>query len=437
MKKIVALFTAALLFLTGCSTVLAEYKLPSTDTQPTTESPLPSAEQERTYNTYPVDQDLDAVFGSADHEIFFLENDRRAQYYDLSVNKEQVYCTRPGCTHLDKDCPAYYGGAVWGTNYTVNGEYVYAAPLAEDSGSFSLLAMNILTGEKETLLSRTAPEGHYYEPPTLIFTGSSLIVKYFDIYLQDHYENGDQVVDELSQVTHIERFDLSTGEVRELFSKESPSYGGRVLGTSGAILDAGDRYALFMSGVDFVEPPTSRSDFLKDGGTEAEYGEYVSSLEETGGDYYLWDLESGEKTFLYSYDEDLTDSSFAYSDDHTVCFARGNAVWRLDLKDGTTTELFTTEAPVVMTEQWDGRVFYNTEKDGVWEWFWYELATGETHQFQKGVYNCIFSIYAETPNYFVGLVEGGDCAFYVLSKQDYYNENYAAAQSIGSMSIKG
>lgn len=435
MKRIIALIAAGLLLLTGCSTALPEYTLPAGRVQLTAGNPLPVAEQSRRYNTYPVRSDLDAVFGSTDHEIFFLNNDKCAQYYDLSVSKSETYCKLPGCTHLDENCAAYYGGAVWGTNYTVNGEYVYAAPLSEDSESFTLTAMNILTGEKQTLLTRSVDKGHYINPPSLNFTGNSLIVSYSDILAVTHYEGNAQILDEETVVRHILRCDLLTGEVRELVNDELPNYGGRALGTTGVIMDAGDRYALYRSGVDFAQPPMSVAEFVRDGGTEEAYGNYVSELETTGGDYYLWDLESGEMTFLYSEEDDLTDSSLAYNR-HTVCFARGNAVWRVDLTDGSVTELFTTDTPVVMTEQWDGRVFYNTYTDGICSWYWYELATGETHQFQKGTSLSVFSIKAETPNYFVGLKgESDDCTLYALSKQDYYNENFAAAQAIGSPSI--
>ena len=79
---------------------------------------------------------------------------------------------------------------------------------------------------------------------------------------------------------------------------------------------------------------------------------------------------------------------------------------------------------------YDGRIFYNLvpedEESEVWSFFWYDMTTGETRQFQKGIPTMVFSIHGETADYFYGLLEGrnGKC---FISKQDFYNENYDAA----------
>jgi hypothetical protein len=73
----------------------------------------------------------------------------------------------------------------------------------------------------------------------------------------------------------------------------------------------------------------------------------------------------------------------------------------------------------------DGRIIYNIcKEDGGYDYYWYDLTTGETQQFQKGEDWMIFGLNEETADYFVGLYQGRDC---FIHKQDFYNENYDAA----------
>ena len=72
----------------------------------------------------------------------------------------------------------------------------------------------------------------------------------------------------------------------------------------------------------------------------------------------------------------------------------------------------------------DGRIIYNIcKEDGGYEYFWYDLSTGETQQFQRGIDLMIFSLSEETADYFIGYYKGSNL---YISKQDWYNENYDA-----------
>ena len=78
----------------------------------------------------------------------------------------------------------------------------------------------------------------------------------------------------------------------------------------------------------------------------------------------------------------------------------------------------------------DGRIVYNVypeEGSGTeeWDFFWYDLTTGESRQFQEGIGTMVFSVHEETADYFHGSYNGRSNCF--ISKQDFYNENYDAA----------
>ena len=120
---------------------------------------------------------------------------------------------------------------------------------------------------------------------------------------------------------------------------------------------------------------------------------------------------------------------------HSFCYLKDEReIWRCDLKDGSQRKLLDAPGNVGVFEQWDGRLFFNTwepidEESALWTWYWFEFATGELRQFHTGLLP--FYIKAETDHYFIGMDYNGN--YSALSKQDFYNERYDAAQTIGNL----
>ena len=107
-----------------------------------------------------------------------------------------------------------------------------------------------------------------------------------------------------------------------------------------------------------------------------------------------------------------------------VSFTDGDTVYIYDGRTGQITQCFTQENMGMQIYK-DGRIIYNVGKtDGGYDYFWYDLTTGDTQQFQSGIDLMTFSISEETADYFIGYYKGSNR---YISKQDWYNENYDAA----------
>jgi len=107
-----------------------------------------------------------------------------------------------------------------------------------------------------------------------------------------------------------------------------------------------------------------------------------------------------------------------------MSFADGDTICIYDGRTGQVTRCFTREN-IAMQMYKDGRIIYNVcMEDGSWEYYWYDLTTGQMQQFQKGESIMIFAVHEETADYFYGY-SNGENRF--ISKQDWYNENYDAA----------
>lgn len=456
MKKVL-IFALLLALLCGCAKELPAYELPSGAAEPTASGeprPAETREQER-FNTYPVDLDVDALLGHTDHEIVFLQG-KYAQYYDLELHRAFAFCSQPNCSHSDESCPSYFGGdSAMETDYAVVGDSIYAI-LTENETTLRLRRLKPLTGEKRDLFTETLPDlvqdtaedgtprsvVHHYSSVQLQPTGSALILQYHvwrDVTL---YEKDRQRWDGSAEHVVL-RYDIPTGELRELYRGAVPIYyeaGTMFQGAGDGVIDAGDRFVLWYA--DPAVPPTTLEEHLKSGGSEEDYSEYMSGYARSSyesGRVLLWDLETDEKTPICARNDLRMDSSYALYR-HTVCFLKHEReLWRLDLKDGSQTKLLELDMPGVlaMVEQWDGRVIFNMCReleDGTfrYDWYWYELATGELRQFQKEGGVCKFSIIGETDRYLIGYTPDGGA--HVLSKQDYYNENYDAyTDGLGSL----
>ena len=453
MKKILLITVAMALLLCGCAKELPAYELPTGSTAPDESAEtMPAHEKEwEEFNTYPVDLDVDELLGHTDHEIVFLQG-RYAHYYDFDMHRAFAFCSQPNCIHSDESCPSYFGGdSVTDTDYVVAGDSIYAVCTADDWHTIRLRQLKPLTGEKTDLYTDTLPEPvqdtdedgtprnvmYYYQSPELLFTGSALILQYQITRQEDRFE-ADKQTSQSSGEKVVLRYDLNSGTMRELLRGDVPVYNWTWLRPD-HILDASDRYALLR----MHDSPMTLEEYTAAGASEEEYDDYIRdmlfSLGETA-ELQIWDLETGEKTQLCTANELRMDSDSAFYQ-HKICYIKNDReLWQIDLQDGSKTKLLEVEEPAnfATIEQWDGRVFFSRAReldDGTY-WFdryWYEPATGELRQYQAESSRLQYRIMGETDrSFYVSSADGG---YYSIDKQDYYNENYDAAQNVGMLSL--
>ena len=473
MKKCILMLIVLSLLFIGCARELPDYELPSRQTEQTESGetePVETKEWEE-FNTYPVELDLDPLLGHADHEIVFLQG-KYAQYYDVELGRYFAFCSQPNCVHNDESCPSYFGGdSIMETDYVVSGDSVYAVCVEGDT-HLRLRQLRPLSGEKTDLFTDTLPEEVHdkdengtarsvscrFERAELLLTGSMLILQY-ETHRDERTEAYTQVVDDTGGLSFIPtgdsnhtgekiilRYDVKAQTVEELFRGELPIYGGMQM-DSDRIVDASDRYALFITHSSLNEPLMTPEEYYQSIGDEAgleafrtgndgRYIEYTSAIyaARAPGEAMLWNLETDDKTPLCSPNDLRMDSVNALYQ-HSFCYLKDEReIWRCDLKDGSQRKLLDAPGNVGVFEQWDGRLFFNTwapidEESALWTWYWFEFATGELRQFHTGLLP--FYIKAETDQYFIGMDYNG--RYSVLSKQDFYNERYDAAQAIGNL----
>ena len=339
------------------------------------------------------------------------------------------------------------------TDYVVTGDSIYAVCTADDGQTLRLRQLKPLTGEKTDVYTDTLPEPvqdtdedgtprlilYYFQYPQLIFTGSALILQYQITRQEDRFEP-DRHSAQGSGKAVILRYDLKTGTMRELLRSDVPVSGWTWL-TPDAILEASDQYALLRTHDSFSTLPMTEEAYVQNGGNVEDYPDYIFGIMNAceKGEILLWNLETGERTALCAPEELCMESSYALDrQHHRICFLiNDRELWQLDLRDGSQAKLLELDGNVCNVNQWDGRVFFSTwrelEDGTTWfDWYWFEPETEELRQYQKDENFCVFSIWGETDSYFYG---GGANGGAVLSKQDFYNENYAAAQSVGYLTL--
>ena len=458
MKKILLIMVAIALLLCGCAKELPAYELPSESTAPNESvETTPAQEKEwEEFNTYPAELDVDKLLGHTDHEIVFLQG-LYAHYYDFDMHRAFAFCSQPNCTHSDESCPAYFGGeSVMETDYAVSGDSVYAI-LTENQRTVRLRQLRPLTGEKRDLFSESLPEtvndqdengvprtvSYDIQRVDLLLSGSALILQY-EIWRDETRFETDRQAYSRSAEKVILRYDLRDGTLRELYRSPIPLLlDGSVALPAETILDASDRYALLLPSVLPDTAPMTMEEYMETGADEEAYHVYLAEMMHSfnmSNELQVWDLETGEKTSLCTLNDLRMDSDSALYQ-HKICYIRGEReLWQLDLRDGSRRKLLEVEAPANFTvfEQWDGRVFFSRWREladgtGWTDWFWYEPAAGELRQYQADSSLLQYRILGETDrSFYVSRAGGG---YYLIDKQDYYNENYGAAQKVGMLSL--
>lgn len=383
MKRLVLVLLAVLL-LCGCSRDLADYTLnavPTTLPTEETKDPTDETREFREYATYPVERPSDRVIGNA----FYYTDSRYVYYYDVDLRRRVVLCSQPNCTHSDDGCTAYLGGGERNC-YQVVGDTVYA--LVQNDVTVQLIAKNLVTGQRWLIWDLTPEKDEtHIQYAWMSMDGNSAFVTY------EQYDSlfEDGVLKETNRQYHAYDVDLTTGERKPLLDEKILSFSYPSFSHC-TVTIATEKYLL---------------------------------LRVPGYGYYSVNRETGMRTRICGNHEEARLTDIAVYREKSMSFVDGNTVCVYDGRTGNVTRYFQQEN-IGFQNLLDGRIIYNvrTGEGMEYDFFWYDLTTGEKQQFQKGIKGMVFSVLWETEDYFVGLYEGTD---HFLSKQDFYNENYDAA----------
>lgn len=433
MKRVIPLFLVILLLLTACGEAVPAYTAPtwetdapseeSTLTEPTTESteavPVPSLSDPTELTTYPAD--LTAVrlgrdsarTGDAIYRLYgaFL------QRYDMADSKLTVCCNKKNCPHYDENCGAYIAedmnGIVFGIH---NGRAYFAGGAKNNSGEWvtlSFFSLDLTTGERETIYEadmgdRVASLGG------VMLCGEKAVLC---------YTLAASAASEESNATKQQRilaFDLADGTFVTVLEREM-EYGG-VYDLWGM-----DETSLIVA----YHRPTSGQEYP----AYANFADY-------GWDYDTYSRNLHGWTMLEYPLEESPDrgKAFAYNDgQHELHLYNFNQFYggklyyfygrkHVKVYDPATQtgEFLFEQKDITYMTCLDGRIFYETDEG----YFWYEIATGVTHQYWQEVRRRPFYLIAETDDDFIcqGYLDKYNC--YRISKADFYNGNYDAATEL-------
>ena len=419
-----------LVLLAGCAETLPNYTLEVPATEPTIESTtgnLPSEttrlKEWREYATYPIERPKDNVVNN----VMYYTNARAVSYYDTDLRRTVYLCSQPNCTHSDSKCYAFLGGR-W-SSYTVVGDLVYALidNLDEDN-SIRVVERNLITGKTRLLWDLSPEENIGNELFFFSICGDEAFITFRQSERNYVYEGNYSHVEEKNAKQLSYSIDLITGDRTLLLEAEIPSVAGYIFSGSAIIPQACTGEFLLIHEVAYAEEPSiSEEDYYKQN-PDGNYDTYLSEVigGKLKGGIYSLNRKTGEKTLL---------SEGGYVDevncirDRQVAFVKVNTVYIYNGYTGEVSPCFEQDRIGFMTYL-DGRIIFNIyPEDGsdteIWEYFWYDLTTGEMQQFQEEIDGMVFTLYGETADYFYGYYNGrGNC---FISKQDFYNENYDAA----------
>lgn len=410
-----------LLLLCGCTRELQDYTLDTTPTTQPTQTTGETVETKpfREYATYPVEQPAPNVIGN----IYYFTDSAVISYRDLDLRRRVVPCSQPNCTHSDRTCVAYLGGDIF-TCYQVVGDTAYALISHSESSELQFVAQNLVSGERTLIWDLTPENGNLIRQNLNVnIDGNTAFITF--IQREQVWEGNNY--SERNEANYAYAVDLTTGK-RELLLAGGIDHPDE--------LYEGDWLDYFASTEQFLVvydsnqsgQPMSMSEFVK----QYPSGNYFAYYEGfyRGGAYYSINRETGERTRICGNFETARLSDAAVYRDKKMSFVEGDIVCIYDGRTGEITPCFRQER-IGFQNLLDGRIIYNVRpkddnSDEPWDFYWYDLTTGERQQFQKGVKGMIFSVMGETKDYFYGYCQLNH-GYFFLSKQDFYNENYDAA----------
>lgn len=424
MKRLIIVLICALL-LSGCAQEITDYTLQTVSTSestaestvPTEDSTAPTEEERpyREYATYPVEKPADNIIGNH----YYYTDAWVVSYYDIDLQRRVVLCSQPNCTHNSEACTAYLGGSH--TQYQVVGDMAYAVIHDEtERGELQVLALNLVSGERE-ILWEFAEEGEHNDIEGLSFSVDRTTA--FLRFSFREYELVDYNYLSTGQINYAYALHLDTGEVELLFAREVPVHPNMVFNGDYILpFMCTEEFLLEVHADELVEMPLTEEEYYQAHPT-GDYWDYLHDFLPDDAVYSI-NRATGERTRICGGVRESKRQDMGVYRERKMSFAEGDTIYIYDGRTGKVTPCFTREG-IALQMYKDGRIIYNIcKEDGGYDYYWYDLTTGETQQFQKGEDGMIFSLNEETADYFIGLYQGRNC---FIHKQDFYNENYDAA----------
>lgn len=425
MKRLLMLLMV-LLLLCGCTPRIQDYTLSTFQTAQTlpTETVYPQETRSyREYMTYPVVHPSPNVWGN----MVFSTRSKIVHYYDMELRRQVALCSQPNCTHNTEDCTAYLGGS-GSTTYQVVGDvaYVLIQENPDDGGKTQFISQNVVTGERNLLWDLTPEKDNTtLDYLDFIIDGGTAFIQFRQYDMEETVTDGVFHWEDTNIIWYIYEINLATGERTVLSADEVPN--------ADYTLWYGDCLALQATSEDYLlmidyEPPAedllSYEDFYKKY-PERDLSAYVFEHQQDYA-YVSINRKTGERKRICGNAQEARIQDSNVYRDQKMSFVNDGWVCVYDGRTGEVTRYFEQES-IGFQNLLDGRIIYNVwipEEGDSYEFYWYDLTTGEKQQFQKGVALMIFSIRGETEDCFIGLYKGIEKR---ITKQDFYNENYDAA----------
>ncbi len=425
MKRILCVFMVFVaVLLTGCSIELQDYTLQtgeneSVATETGTEE-IPVSETKlkeyREYKTYaPV-----KGWGDTVDELYYLTHFPVIRYYDMELQRKITLCTQPNCTHIDDSCLAYLGQCLE-CRYMVRGDLLYAVVRNGDQEEVLFVERNMITGESRTIWDMTPEENMVREQIDFsLYDGVAFFT--FREYERKWDQTGCSY--EKDPVQYSYEIDLVTGKRELLLQDEIPVLSGFAFSGDAIVPHACTENFLVIRDKSFTEDALMTMEEYTKLYPQGDYGLYIWE-EYEHMEHVSLDRRTGERKRICGSLKEAAMQDQKCIGERKMFFAENDMVYMYDGYTGQVTPCF-PQSDVILLRYFDGRVWCNTRAEGETdvEFYWYDLQTGEKHQFQKGISPMVFSIHGETERYFYGSGPGTTQA---ISKQDFYNENYDAA----------
>lgn len=361
---------------------------------------------------------------SPDGRGLYKANGSIIRYRDFSSDANVVMCAQQGCKHEDSTCVAWQGSVRF---FGVYRDMWYTLTQEEDT-SMKLIRTDPKDNTRQTLYSWDLPEdgGEYF--------AEGLNFSYGRVYIPVRFipkqEEGTLIQERYEEMVQI---DLSSGEA-EVFEFPEATY----ITFMGA---APEKVYIEAEYLDMSnEPLLSEDEF---------YAKNDAKDEEYPGDAYIayHDKYSYRNTFreIRAYSEP-DKYSVAASDNVTIqreyrmCYGNRFIYVSLDKSNGDSAlHVYDMDAQtdrVIVEDKWiincqpiDGNVNYITHVKGsdIAKFYYIGMDGGERHVIENegNTAYMAFALYYEAGDYVIGLYDGG---YKMLSKADYYAENYSAAK---------
>lgn len=341
-------------------------------------------------------------------------------YYDAESGTTFTLCAQPGCSHQDSTCQAWIGDV---TSYTEYHGSIFAI-VQEEGGTIRFLRKDLSDGSISVFDTWENSDTTSYSASVTSLADQAAVIS-LNCYTRS-VEDGTITIHEQDSLWW---YDLASEERREIWTSDQAEEL-RILAVSA------DHLVVLYTPQDqtLLEPDEFASQF----GEQASYGRYLHRA--TQHELRLYDAEMSAYTVIASTEQDqfvsTVDSCSVYGKE--VVYQCDDTIYLLNADSGETKPLLTMENIInywvmdhkvfLITQNMDYYIASNPEKEV--SIYYADFDDGLPVKLGNGgsTEGMEFSISQEGTSFFVGRWNGGT---YIISKSDFYTDQYANAKQIG------